>query len=396
MLLATPGAVHCLRFFTIGAVCIAVFLNEPDSLARPAAFRGANVVNPVVTAFPDGSQGPSQSSLQGGSVPMLPGFRFLFAAIVLSMSVLVLGLGAAAVLRAAHEQFAESGTWRPASDTSVAQQSDAAAPVLAMLRVEPRATAPQGADVAPVPAPAQPSETASSPDAKATPALDPQSPPAPEATKSDTPDVTKADVAKPDVAHEAPKTEGAETQVANVAAPPAPPETTPQEAPTAQPAATVEVPTATDTQTAAADPTPLATPVATPAPAAASAPTAAPPISAPAVDVPAVVSTSEAPPAQSEPPSAPVAVNPATARIATLGGPPVTIEEPGARGELDQSEATKKERAEERARRQRLAARRAKLARQAAQAQAANPFAQSGPTLQFIQPGLANATARAR
>ena len=37
---------------------------------------------------------------------MLPGFRFLFAAIVLSMSVLIFGLGAAALLRAAHEQFA--------------------------------------------------------------------------------------------------------------------------------------------------------------------------------------------------------------------------------------------------------------------------------------------------
>src|SRR4030095_5158531 len=37
---------------------------------------------------------------------MLPGFRFLFTAIVLSMSGLVFGLGAAALLRAAHEEFA--------------------------------------------------------------------------------------------------------------------------------------------------------------------------------------------------------------------------------------------------------------------------------------------------
>ena len=44
---------------------------------------------------------------------MLPGFRFLFAAIVLSMSVLVFGLGAAALLRAAHEEFASSAPlWR--------------------------------------------------------------------------------------------------------------------------------------------------------------------------------------------------------------------------------------------------------------------------------------------
>jgi len=34
---------------------------------------------------------------------MLPGFRFLFAAIVLSMSVLIFGFGAAALLRTAHE-----------------------------------------------------------------------------------------------------------------------------------------------------------------------------------------------------------------------------------------------------------------------------------------------------
>ena len=36
---------------------------------------------------------------------MLPGFRFLFAATMLSMSLLVFGLGAAALLRAAHEEF---------------------------------------------------------------------------------------------------------------------------------------------------------------------------------------------------------------------------------------------------------------------------------------------------
>jgi len=39
---------------------------------------------------------------------MLPGFRFLFAAIVMCMSVLVFGLGAAALLRTAHEDFASN------------------------------------------------------------------------------------------------------------------------------------------------------------------------------------------------------------------------------------------------------------------------------------------------
>ena len=43
---------------------------------------------------------------------MLPGFRFLFTAIVLSMSILVFGFGAAALLRTAHEEFASTPTWR--------------------------------------------------------------------------------------------------------------------------------------------------------------------------------------------------------------------------------------------------------------------------------------------
>ncbi len=68
---------------------------------------------------------------------MLPGFRFLFAAIVLSMSVLVFGLGAAALLRAAHEQFASNPSWHAAPDATFALQAETTRPVLAMLRVEP-------------------------------------------------------------------------------------------------------------------------------------------------------------------------------------------------------------------------------------------------------------------
>ena len=71
---------------------------------------------------------------------MLPGFRFLFAAIVLSMSILVFGLGAAALLRAAHEEFASTPTWQPAPETRFAQSREASQPatppVLAMLRVD--------------------------------------------------------------------------------------------------------------------------------------------------------------------------------------------------------------------------------------------------------------------
>jgi hypothetical protein len=67
---------------------------------------------------------------------MLPGFRFLFAAIVLSTSVLIFGLGAAALLRAAHEEFASLPSRRAPPEIMFAQQSDAR-PTLAILRVEP-------------------------------------------------------------------------------------------------------------------------------------------------------------------------------------------------------------------------------------------------------------------
>jgi len=68
---------------------------------------------------------------------MLPSFRFLFAAILFSMSILVFGLGAAALLRTAHEEFANNPFWHAAPETTFAQQSEATRPVLALLRVGP-------------------------------------------------------------------------------------------------------------------------------------------------------------------------------------------------------------------------------------------------------------------
>jgi hypothetical protein len=68
---------------------------------------------------------------------MLPSFRFLFAAIVLSMSMLVFGLGAAALLRTAHEEFASNPFWHTAPETTFPQQSEPMGPVLALLRVDP-------------------------------------------------------------------------------------------------------------------------------------------------------------------------------------------------------------------------------------------------------------------
>lgn len=69
---------------------------------------------------------------------MLPGFRFLLAAILLSTSILVFGLGAAALLRATHEQYVSNPSWRNGPQEKVfAQASEPAQPVLAVLRAEP-------------------------------------------------------------------------------------------------------------------------------------------------------------------------------------------------------------------------------------------------------------------
>ena len=59
---------------------------------------------------------------------MLPGFRFLFAAIVLSMSMMVFGLGAAALLRAAHEEFASNPSLHTTPRGGVCAASEATSP----------------------------------------------------------------------------------------------------------------------------------------------------------------------------------------------------------------------------------------------------------------------------
>ena len=93
---------------------------------------------------------------------MLPGFRFLIAAIVLSMSILVFGLGAAALLRAAHEQFATNPSGHAAPEATFAQQVEPTRPVLALLRVGTTATEQKmsgdipGANVPTLAAPAEP------------------------------------------------------------------------------------------------------------------------------------------------------------------------------------------------------------------------------------------------
>src|SRR3954468_23091870 len=76
---------------------------------------------------------------EGGRSIMLPGFRFLFAAIALSISILVFSLGAAALLRAAHQEFT-SVPWRLIAAETVFAQRNEPEPALTMLRADPTET----------------------------------------------------------------------------------------------------------------------------------------------------------------------------------------------------------------------------------------------------------------
>jgi hypothetical protein len=99
----------------------------------------------------------------GTAFSMLPGFRFLFAAIVLTTSILVFGLGAAALLRAAHEEFASLPSWHPGGEPAFAQPGESSPPILAMLRVEPATEeqkAPDNLPAAAVPAEAEQKDAA--------------------------------------------------------------------------------------------------------------------------------------------------------------------------------------------------------------------------------------------
>jgi hypothetical protein len=83
---------------------------------------------------------------------MLPGFRFLFTAVVLSMSILVFGLGAAALLRASHEKFASFPSLRPPPEPTFTRQDDPV-PTLALMRVDPAEVAKKVDDVPPAATP---------------------------------------------------------------------------------------------------------------------------------------------------------------------------------------------------------------------------------------------------
>jgi hypothetical protein len=244
---------------------------------------------------------------------MLPGLRFLFAAIVLSMSVLVFGLGAAALLRAAHEEFVSVPSRRAPPETVFAQPNEAARPVLATLRVDPPVAEPEA------------------PDNKAS-----ENIPA------------AAETAEP---------------IAIVATPAEPERIAALKPDDSSPPAT-EKPEITITET---PPPGEAAPVA----ADASAPTDEIKIAATAKVSPP---SSEAAPAASEQASAPASPESdlASMKIATLGGPLVTIEPPAQTADAKADGNVIKKRAQaRRAKERRRLAQRARLARQAPQQPAA-------------------------
>ena len=55
---------------------------------------------------------------------MLPGFRILFALVVLSVAILIFGFGTLALLRTAHESFSSQPTWHAPLEASAAPHND--------------------------------------------------------------------------------------------------------------------------------------------------------------------------------------------------------------------------------------------------------------------------------
>jgi hypothetical protein len=72
---------------------------------------------------------------------MLPGLRFLFVAIVMAVSMVVFGLGAAALLRATHEEFA-SLPLKQMPEVTFGSREDTQQPTLAVLQVDKPAAVP--------------------------------------------------------------------------------------------------------------------------------------------------------------------------------------------------------------------------------------------------------------
>ena len=250
---------------------------------------------------------------------MLPGFRFLFAAIVLSMSVLVFGLGAAALLRTAHEEFASNPSWRAAPEATFAQPAEATGPVLALLRVDMPVVEKAQDDVA---ASAEQVASTSLPaESEPVAALKPE--------ESSPPETVKVEIAKAEIpAAEGPAPDEAATVPAEMPA-------SPDETRVAAIAVEAKSP---ENQLVSAPSEPIAAPV------------------SPGADI-------------------------AATKIATLGGPAVSIETPPTKVSRakPESDALKKRQQAARAARHRRIAARARIAAQAA-LQPVNPFGQPAST----------------
>ena len=170
---------------------------------------------------------------------MLPGFRFLFTAIVLSMSILIFGLGAAALLRAAHEEFANLPSRRATPEPMFARLNDDPPPTLALLRIDPpvaekpaenvpAAAVPEAATDIPAPAGQTPDARPAEPEKLA--ALKPAEPMQVEAAKPEDP-AKEASAETPAAPAPAAETEApvanAEVKLAAIAATPEPAAATP-------------------------------------------------------------------------------------------------------------------------------------------------------------------------
>jgi hypothetical protein len=261
---------------------------------------------------------------------MLPGFRFLFAAIALSMSILVFGLGAAALLRAAHEEFASLPSRRAAPEAVFAAPGEGTSPVLAMLRIEPQAEEPKAADnVLAARAPVGPAEQAAIVSSPVEPekmaALKPEEPSSPEAAKA------------------SPETGSTEIPVAE----------SPSRDKAAEPASADGAVLTGETKIAANEP-----------------------IVSPSNEI--VLPTPEPMSAPASPNIAPTKPATTATKIATLGGPPViTDAQPSAKvsaAKPDKDAIKKRVQARQAAQRRRIA-RRARVVQQAPQ-QPTDPFAQ--------------------
>jgi hypothetical protein len=78
----------------------------------------------------------ADSLSRAGHEDMLPGIRFIFVTVILSASVLIFGLGAAALLRVSHEEFATLPSWRVTQSQFPPAPVETVTPTLAMLRIE--------------------------------------------------------------------------------------------------------------------------------------------------------------------------------------------------------------------------------------------------------------------